>query len=504
MPLCSPFITHTPPRTLVVGSARCVREAWDRLLDTGDAAVPVGVVPARRFDAHAIAELDVPLLTDCDGLDDAIRAHHIDLVLVATPAAMHVLTSELTTIAERAGARAQWTPPMSDVLASRTGRAPGGLDLAALIGREPRPIDDTLVREVVGGKRVLITGAGGSIGSEIARIVSTHDASEVILMDRSENALFEIDRELKGPHRPMLHDVVEAERTLRLMGELKPDVVFHAAAHKHVPMMEDHPGAALTNNLFGTKAVLDGALANGCERFVFVSTDKAVRPTSVMGATKRLAELYVRSLASETTTRCSIVRFGNVLGSACSVIPIWDAQLAQGGPLTLTDERMTRYFMTIPEAASLVIQSSAIGDGRDASVFVLDMGEPIRILDLAHRLLQQRGLDATSAIEIEVTGIRPGEKLYEELAYPSEDLVPTSVPGVNSWSGEVPGNAAFERTLRVLDDVRNDTDPGVIVASIRDAVPEMSVNTGVARTPKVVCQTDQIPNTPRTRPTHAA
>ncbi|GAB4522155.1 MAG: hypothetical protein Tsb0013_24990 [Phycisphaerales bacterium] len=463
-------------------------------------AVPVGVLPARDAD-HAI---DAPLMGGPEDLERVIDEHRVGCVLLAVPGAMHLLIRTLAERVERAGATARWLAPLGDTLAGRTGATPGALDLAALIGRQARPVDAALVRGVVAGKRVLITGAGGSIGSEIARIVAAHDPEEVILMERSENALFEIDRELGAlgvPRRAVLHDVVEGARTLALMRQLAPHAVFHAAAHKHVPMMEDHPGAAVTNNVFGTKAVLDGALEAGAERFVLISTDKAVHPTSVMGATKRLAELYVRSRAHDTPTRCSLVRFGNVLGSACSVLPIWDRQIASGGPITITDERMTRYFMTIPEAASLVIQSAAIPQGEDAGVYVLDMGEPVRIADLARRLLAQRGVEG--GVGIEVTGVRPGEKLYEELAYASESLAPTSVAGVRAWSGDAPARADVDRMIALLNAVRSAEDPGEVVRVLVTCVPEMRRPEAID-TPMPVVTRAEIPNTPRTEASHAA
>ncbi|MEM1424387.1 MAG: polysaccharide biosynthesis protein, partial [Planctomycetota bacterium] len=448
--------------------------------------------------------IDAPLLGTTNDLERVIRDERVDRVLLAIPAAMHLLSAALTERAEHAGASAHWLAPLSDTLAGRTGGTPGVLDLASLIGRSARPVDGALVRSVVARKRVLITGAGGSIGSEITRIVAAHDPEEVILMERSENALFEIDRELGSagvPRRAVLHDVVDSPRTLALMRQLRPHAVFHAAAHKHVPMMETHPGAAITNNVFGTKSVLDGALAADAERFVFVSTDKAVHPTSVMGATKRLAELYVRSRAEDSATRCSLVRFGNVLGSACSVLPIWDRQIARGEAITVTDERMTRYFMTIPEAASLVIQSAGVPQGDEAGVYVLDMGEPIRIADLAQRLLEQRGV--AGGVGIAVTGARPGEKLYEELAYSTEQLAQTAVPGVRAWAGSTPERGAIDAMIGRLDAARSDASPERVVEAIVSCVPEMRRDADAPTGARVVTRSE-IPSTSRAGASHAA
>ena len=271
---------------------------------------------------------------------------------------------------------ARIVPPLEELLVPQAGAnaaAPGSIalagkaiDVAELIGRTPYGIDRRTVSRILTNKRVLITGAGGSIGSEIARIVATFRPAQILLMERSENALFEIDRQISRrfpdlPRKALLHDVTDHELTQAKLAEHKPHTVFHAAAHKHVPLMEDHPAHAVANNFFGTKSIADAALNCDAERFVLISSDKAVNPSSVMGATKRLAEMYLQGLqrggegVPPATTQFSIVRFGNVLGSACSVLPIWSSQIAEGGPLTVTDRRMTRYFMTIHEAAALVI-----------------------------------------------------------------------------------------------------------------------------------------------------
>ena len=391
---------------------------------------------------------------------------------------------------------------------------PEDIDPVVLIGRSGVTIDSAAVNSVVAGKTVLITGAGGSIGSQLAQIVAKFNPAGIVLMERAENALFQIDqvmgRRFAGVRRRcILHDVVERDATRRLLGELRPDVVFHAAAHKHVPLMEDHPSLALSNNLFGTAAIADAAAACGAERFVLISTDKAVNPSSAMGASKRLAELFIASRAAESGganaigtghTIFSAVRFGNVLASACSVVPIWLQQMADGSPISVTDPRMTRFFMTIPEAASLVVQAAALQrEAGSAPIFVLDMGRPIRILDLACRFVRMHGAvprlkraalveeggarqaaldtavqeiggwavleaslglgeDADGAgVTIELTGARPGEKLYEELAYAREQLQPTSHGKINRQAAEAAADPAFaDELLRALTPLRTD------------------------------------------------
>ncbi|VAX41856.1 UDP-N-acetylglucosamine 4,6-dehydratase, partial [hydrothermal vent metagenome] len=439
------------------------------------------------------------------------------VAVVSLPSTMPTMGARVRQQLAELGIEERCVPVLAEVLAPRVDTRSwwrpqsAAIDPARLIGREPHELDREAVGRVLRGKRVLITGAGGSIGSELARIAAGFEPELLVLMERSENALFEIDRQIGATgvaRRALLHDVVDAPGTRRLLGELRPDVVFHAAAHKHVPLMEDHPAHAVTNNVFGTKSVADAAAACGCARFVLISTDKAVHPTSVMGATKRIAEQYVRWLhgrvalrngaaggtarravqsgAVPPATTFSVVRFGNVLGSACSVLPIWGAQLADGGPITITDPRMTRFFMTIPEAATLVVQAAALSTeaaaGAEAPLFVLDMGEPIRIVELAERLVRLHGLEpvveragsraATGAGQIEIvfTGIRPGEKLDEELTYAEEPMRPTSHPGIRAFDAvgdPLPDVAAI---VEALDKARQNPEPEAVLEVLGEHV----------------------------------
>ncbi len=278
-----------------------------------------------------------------------------------------------------------------------------------------------------------------------------------------------------------LHDVTNAPRTLDLVDRHEPHVIFHAAAHKHVPMMEDHPSAAIENNFYGTRSIADAAHTCGVSRFVMISTDKAVNPSSVMGASKRLAELYIQHQNRLSPTIYSMVRFGNVLGSACSVLPIWSRQIAQGGPVTVTHPDMTRYFMTIPEAAGLVLQAGAYARGGE--VFLLDMGDPVNILDLARRFIMQHGLTPDEDIRIAITGIRPGEKLFEVLAYDGEDMTPTPHESIRIWKSPPPESARLQQIMLTFDRLRNRCEGedhawrGVtreaIMNALRNALPEM-------------------------------
>jgi FlaA1/EpsC-like NDP-sugar epimerase len=302
-----------------------------------------------------------------------------------------------------------------------------------LLGREPVQLDEQIVGATIGSRVVMVTGAGGSIGSELCRQICRFGPQRLVLVERFENALFEIHRELASqfPHvqiEPRVADVCDAARMTQIFEESKPELVLHAAAHKHVPMMEWNPGEAVKNNVGGTRIVADLADKFGAERFVLVSTDKAVNPTSVMGVTKRVAEIYIQSLSDRSDTRFCAVRFGNVLGSAGSVIPIFREQIAKGGPVTVTHPDMTRYFMTIPEASQLVLQAGAMGEGGE--IFILEMGEAIRIVDLARDLIQLSGLRPMEDIEIRFSGVRPGEKLYEELSTAAESADKTKHPKV--------------------------------------------------------------------------
>jgi FlaA1/EpsC-like NDP-sugar epimerase len=302
-----------------------------------------------------------------------------------------------------------------------------------LLGREPVELDEAQVGGFLANRSVMVTGAGGSIGSELARQVARFRPSHLLLVERAEFALFEIDQELRRSFPelsilPLVADVGETARMRSIFESHRPHVVLHAAAHKHVPMMEANPAEAIKNNILGTRTLGELAGEVGVEAFVLISTDKAVRPTSVMGASKRVAELVVQDLGRKYRTRYVAVRFGNVIGSAGSVVPIFREQIRRGGPVTVTHPDMRRYFMTIPEAAQLVLQAGAMGEGGE--IFILDMGEPVRILDLAVAMITLTGLKPFEEMDIVFTGLRPGEKLYEELELFGEDIAKTRHPKI--------------------------------------------------------------------------
>lgn len=359
------------------------------------------------------------------------------------------------------------------ILKSRNSRPERRFELSDLLGRPAINLDTPELQRFLAGKRVLVTGAGGSIGSEICRQAMRFCPQQMLLVERAENNLFEIDRELReawlgADIRPYLADICDAKRLASIFSSEQPHVVFHCAAHKHVPMMERNACEAIRNNVFGTKTVADAARDAEAQAFVLVSTDKAVNPSSVMGATKRVAELYVQSL-NTSRTRFVAVRFGNVLGSSGSVVPIFQKQIEAGGPVTVTHSEMRRYFMTIPEASQLVMQAGAIGKGGE--VFVLDMGEPVRILDLAQELIRRNGLTPGKDIAIRFSGIRPGEKLYEELAGDNDQTQPTAHEKIRVWMLPRPGS---QRVVEGLSRLSHAIDGNAenAVAALCWCVPE--------------------------------
>ncbi|MGI6783497.1 MAG: SDR family NAD(P)-dependent oxidoreductase [Aminivibrio sp.] len=362
-----------------------------------------------------------PVLGSVKDLPYAVRAKNVDEILIAIPSARGDEVRAILETARKTAIPARIIPGIWEVLSGRVSISQiRDVEVEDLLNREPVRLDLDEIAGYITGRTVLVTGAGGSIGSEIVRQMLPFEPRKVILLGRGENSLFQLEQELKetcGLHNfsVVVADVRNRERLARVFKNHSPSVVFHAAAHKHVPLMEGNPEEAVLNNVFGTLNMAELALEHGVEAFVNISTDKAVNPASVMGASKRAAEMAVRAAADRAPEGSAFVsvRFGNVLGSRGSVIPTFREQIRRGGPITVTHPEMTRYFMTIPEAAQLVLQAG--GMKQNGSVFVLDMGEPVRILDLADDLIRLSGLEPGNDIDIVFTGIRPGEKLFEEL-----------------------------------------------------------------------------------------
>ena len=367
-----------------------------------------------------------------DQVPDIVEEHHVEHIIIATPSAEGHEIRRITEICRRTHCKVKIMPGLYEMM--ETGRQDKGLRqlreirLEDLLRRDPIELDFDKITHYIAGKTVLITGAGGSIGSELSRQISRVGAKEILLLGRGENSIYEIYQELKMKfseqnYRTIIANITDKVRMEEVFQQYHPQVVFHAAAHKHVPLMEIQPAEAVQNNVFGTKNVAELADAYKSEIFVLISTDKAVNPTSVMGATKRTAELVLQEINQHSMTKFVAVRFGNVLGSRGSVVPLFERQIAAGGPVTVTDPEMTRFFMTIPEAVQLVLQAGSQAEGGE--VFLFDMGDPVKINDMACDLIRLHGHVPNQDIRIVYTGLRPGEKLYEELLTNEEGTTST-------------------------------------------------------------------------------
>lgn len=358
-------------------------------------------------------------------IPELIEKYDIQMVTIAIPSLSRKKLRRIFELVESAHVKVNTMPSMEELASGKISVSKlKTIDVVDLLGRDEVELDIDSIKDQITNKVILVTGAGGSIGSEICRQIIQFDPAKLLLLGHGENSIYLIDRELRTHHQkcpteivPIIADIQDRKKINEIMEQYHPDIVYHAAAHKHVPLMEYNPKEAVKNNIFGTKNVAEAAKAAKVKNFVMVSTDKANNPPNVMGSTKRIAEMIVTGLNEEGCTKFSAVRFGNVLGSRGSVIPVFREQIAQGGPVTVTDFRMTRYFMTIPEASRLVIQSGALAKGGE--IFILDMSEPVKIVDLAKNMIRLSGY-SEDEIEIIETGIRPGEKLYEELLLDKE------------------------------------------------------------------------------------
>ncbi|EGP5141658.1 TPA: polysaccharide biosynthesis protein [Enterococcus faecium] len=358
-------------------------------------------------------------------IPELIEKYDIQMVTIAIPSLSRKKLRRIFELVESAHVKVNTMPSMEELASGKISVSKlKTIDVVDLLGRDEVELDIESIKDQITNKVILVTGAGGSIGSEICRQIIQFDPAKLLLLGHGENSIYLIDRELRTHHQkcpteivPIIADIQDRKKINEIMEQYHPDIVYHAAAHKHVPLMEYNPKEAVKNNILGTKNVAEAAKAAKVKNFVMVSTDKANNPPNVMGSTKRIAEMIVTGLNEEGCTKFSAVRFGNVLGSRGSVIPVFREQIAQGGPVTVTDFRMTRYFMTIPEASRLVIQSGALAKGGE--IFILDMSEPVKIVDLAKNMIRLSGY-SEDEIEIVETGIRPGEKLYEELLLDKE------------------------------------------------------------------------------------
>ena len=456
----------TPARRVLIVGAGAAGEMILRELRTNPqlGLTPVGLVDDDPRKQN-VRMNDVPVLGTLSQIPTLIPEYTVDEIVIALPTAPGRVVRAVVRAALDAGITARTVPALFEILSGRVSLSHlRKVEIQDLLRREPVRTDLGPVRAIVAGQIVLVTGAGGSIGSELARQLAQLQPAHLVLLGNGENEIFDILNELQAAHPTLpltsvIADVRDATRLRSVFGRLRPHAVFHAAAHKHVPLMEDNVADAVTNNVLGTGNVVRCAVDYDAEHLVLISTDKAVRPTSVMGATKRVAEMVVQQAAVRHGRNFVSVRFGNVLGSRSSVVPIFLAQIRAGGPLTITHPEMRRYFMTIPEAVQLVLQAGALGQGGE--VFVLDMGEPIRIVDLATDLVRLSGLELGRDIEIRYTGIRPGERLYEEPFFCHEEVLPTGHPKIlRTTNNQIPADvgSSIERLATAGRDCRSDEE----------------------------------------------
>lgn len=443
--------------------------------------VPVGFLdddPAKQ--KHQI--YGVSVIGKVNKIADVLDNQSVDEVIIAIPSAPGSIIRLVNDACRQKGISSRTMPGMYELIGGKVSvNRLREVDITDLLRREPVTIDDHLVGSILGGKRVLVTGAGGSIGREICRQVARWSPTELVLLGHGENSIFESLLELNEDFpslsiHPVIADVRDASRIEEMFKLHQPQVVFHAAAHKHVPLMEANVEEAITNNVLGTRNVVGTANRYGVERLVLISTDKAVRPVSIMGATKRLAEMIVLDTAQRTKRAYSVVRFGNVLGSRGSVVPKFKNQIARGGPVTITHPEMYRYFMTIPEAVHLVLQAASMGLGGE--VFMLNMGQQVRILDLAEDLIKLSGLEPHRDIEITFTGIRPGEKLREDLWEEGMQFEPTQHSEIfRAVEEEKVDGDALARAIEGLAQSALHSETDSLIRQLNDFLPSGSIRT---------------------------
>jgi FlaA1/EpsC-like NDP-sugar epimerase len=471
-----PVSCNSGPRALIVGAG----EAGSMLLKE------ICRHPLSSFNVIGFVDDDpekkgmklhnIPVLGSTKSLKGLIRTNEIEEVIIAMPSADGKAIRAVVDSCKNENVIFRALPSINNLINGKiTVSQVKKVEIEDLLGREQVVLDREMIGGYLAGKRVLVTGAGGSIGSEICRQVATFAPEKLILLDQSETPLYEIEKELAAEYQniriiPLMADVRDREKLFAAFDGFMPQVVFHAAAYKHVPMMEYNPAQAVINNVFGSRNVVDAARHCKAENFVMISTDKAVNPTNVMGATKRVAEIYVQSVACLCKTKCTTVRFGNVLGSNGSVIPLFKEQIAAGGPVTVTDKRVIRYFMTIPEATQLVLQAGGIGE--NSEILVLDMGEPVRIVDLAEELIRLSGFVPYQDIDISFTGLRPGEKLFEELLIDGEGVLPTSHDKIRVLAPVQLCTDTVHKELENLFDAARGDNIQEIITSLKRIVPE--------------------------------
>jgi len=419
---------------------------------------------------------DIPVLGMVEQLPEICKEKTIEEVAIAMPSATVPQRRRVIQVCQGTKVRFRTVPSMTDIASGKFRVSQiRDVDINDLLGRAAVQLDTDSIEAFIKGKTILVTGAGGSIGSEMCRQMCYYKPKLLLLVEQAENPLFYIERELRErwpdiPASAVVCDTTDRTRVDAVFDKFRPEVVIHAAAHKHVPLMETNPGEAIKNNVVGSQTVADAADKFGCGNFVMISTDKAVNPSSIMGSSKRVAEMYVQDLNRTSKTHFVTVRFGNVLDSEGSVVPIFRKQIAQGGPVTVTHPEMKRYFMTIPEASQLVLQAASMGKGGE--IFLLDMGEPVKIVDLARELITLSGFRPGEDIEITFMGLRPGEKLFEELSIKGEDMQETRHPKIAIWKNIPMDRDRLRQGIAQLVALAKTGEHGAIAAKIKELVPE--------------------------------
>lgn len=410
-------------------------------------------------------------------IPEYLKRENLNEVIIAMPSATGRRMREIVALLNHHHLRFAIVPSYEQLMSGQVRVSQiRAVEIEDLLGRPVVDLSTNRISDLIRGKTVMVTGGGGSIGSELCRQIASYQPKRLIVVERCEFLLFQIEQELLGIGAgaelvPLVADLLDAPRMTTIMQRFEPSVVFHAAAHKHVPMMEAQPAEAIRNNVVGTCELAKLAIKFGVKRFVFISTDKAINPTNVMGATKRLAELYLQALPrTATSTKFMAVRFGNVLGSSGSVIPTFKKQIAAGGPVTVTHPEVTRYFMTVNEAVGLVLQSATLGEGGE--IFVLDMGEPMKIVELARQLIELSGLTPDTDIEIRFVGLRPGEKLYEELNHNTENMLKTEHARIMRFVSEAREFEALQREIEGLTVKSAGANSAEIKSALKTIVPE--------------------------------
>ena len=467
---------RTGERVLIVGAGKAGEMlARDLLRKTGHSYIPVAFVDDKQRrqgqELHGI-----PVVAGCDEIPRVVQSHQIDLVMLAVPSARPVQRRRLVALCEQSGVPFRTVPELGALMSGQVSiNQLREVSIEDLLGRDPVSLDWAAINSGLAGKTILITGAGGSIGSELCRQIARLEPAGLLLLDHSEFNLYAIELELSEKFSDVsrhvyIGDVGDRGTVERLFATHKPDVVFHAAAYKHVPLLEHQVREAVSNNVLGTRIVAQAADRHGCSQFVLISTDKAVNPANVMGSTKRLAEIFCQNLNARSKTRFVTVRFGNVLGSTGSVVPLFRKQIEAGGPVTVTHPDIERYFMTIPEACQLIMQAAVIGEGGE--IFVLDMNEPVKISYLAEQMIRLSGKTPGEDIEIKYIGLRPGEKLYEELFHDQEALQPTDHQKILLAQHRKVDWDALDAAMQDMERACGEFDDARLMRRLREFVPE--------------------------------